>query len=90
MTVKCIEAFISGKVQGVFFRESTRQQAAKLNITGYAKNLPDSRVEVIACGEVENIDQLISWLQNGPEYAQVDDVSTREIHIEKPQGFYVR
>ncbi len=90
MPVKCIKAFISGRVQGVFFRDSTRQQAISLGITGHAKNLPDRRVEVIACGETHNIDRLINWLHTGPEYARVEDVSIEQIKIEKPVGFYIR
>ncbi len=65
---------IKGRVQGVFFRESTRRVAESLGITGYAKNLPDGDVEVLACGEPAALDKLAIWLHEGPRMAQVVDV----------------
>lgn len=66
--------FVSGKVQGVFFRASTREQAQRLGVRGYAKNLPDGRVEVLAVGETNAIDALERWLHEGPPMAQVERV----------------
>jgi len=63
---------VSGRVQGVFFRASTREQAHLLGITGYARNLPDGRVEVMACGSDDGIAALCAWLQDGPPQAQVE------------------
>ena len=60
MTNKCINAIISGKVQGVFYREGTRQKAESLNITGWVKNNNDDTVELVACGSEENINNLIA------------------------------
>jgi acylphosphatase len=65
---------IKGRVQGVFFRESTRRVAESLGITGYANNLPDGNVEVLACGEQVALDKLAIWLHEGPRMAQVADV----------------
>lgn len=65
---------ISGRVQGVFYRASTREQAHKLNLTGHAKNLPDGRVEVLACGDLMAIGNLEQWLWQGPMGAEVMDV----------------
>ncbi len=65
---------IKGRVQGVFFRESTRRVAESLGITGYANNLPDGDVEVLACGEPAALDKLAIWLHEGPRMAQVADV----------------
>ena len=62
---------ISGKVQGVFFRASTREQALRLELTGYANNLPDGSVEVLACGATPALDKLAEWLQQGPPRAKV-------------------
>ena len=90
MPDKCIRALITGRVQGVFFRDSTRQQARRFDIRGYAKNLPDGRVEVIACGDADNLDKLINWLYSGPEYSQVDNVTVHTINIDVPSGFYIR
>ena len=64
MTI-CVKCLVSGKVQGVFFRASTREQALSLGITGYARNMADGRVEVMACGDRDAIDQLRSWLTRG-------------------------
>ena len=65
---------ISGRVQGVFFRESTKKVALKLGLNGSAVNLPDGTVKVCLNGESEDIDLLERWLQIGPELAQVESV----------------
>ena len=62
---------VSGKVQGVFFRVSTRQRALDLGLSGRATNLPDGRVEVLAAGSAEAIDALERWLHQGPPAACV-------------------
>ncbi|MBT8053791.1 MAG: acylphosphatase [Xanthomonadales bacterium] len=66
---------VEGRVQGVWFRESTRQQAERLELCGWAINCPDGSVEVLACGEAESINALAEWLQHGPPMAQVKTVS---------------
>lgn len=65
---------VSGKVQGVFFRASAREQALELDLRGYAKNLPDGRVEVLAAGSDAALDALAAWLRQGPPLARVDDL----------------
>lgn len=65
---------VSGKVQGVFFRASTREQALELDLRGYAKNLADGRVEVLAAGSDAALDALAAWLRQGPPAARVDDL----------------
>ncbi len=70
----CIRCFVSGQVQGVSFRYYTRQQATRLNLKGWAKNLADGRVDVLACGEQQAVDTLHSWLNKGPSLAYVTDV----------------
>lgn len=85
--MQCVRFIVSGKVQGVFFRASTHEQAQRLNISGHAKNLDDGTVEVVACGDTANIDALERWLQQGPAAARVDRVS-RFVENEKPaHGF---
>ena len=69
---------VSGKVQGVFFRASTRAQAQRLGLRGYAKNLSDGRVEVLAVGAVDALEQLARWLQQGPPQARVDAVERHD------------
>lgn len=66
--------FIRGKVQGVWFRASTREQAQRLGLHGYARNLDDGRVEVLAVGDPDAIDTLAHWLAQGPPDARVDEV----------------
>lgn len=65
---------VSGKVQGVFFRASARDHALKLGLRGYAKNLADGRVEVLAAGDDAALDALTAWLREGPPMARVDDL----------------
>jgi len=85
--MECVRFIVSGKVQGVFFRASTREQAQRLDVSGHARNLDDGTVEVIACGDAANLQALERWLQSGPAAARVDSVS-RVNHPEKPQrGF---
>ncbi|MBK1735055.1 acylphosphatase [Halorhodospira abdelmalekii] len=66
--------FISGRVQGVCFRAHTRDQARQLGLAGYARNLPDGRVEVLLCGPPEAVATMQAWLHRGPPAARVDDV----------------
>ncbi len=87
MSKRCVKAFISGRVQGVFFRQSTQQQARQLGITGHAINLLDGRVEVIACGEQQAVDQLLEWLHKGPQMAQVEQLQFEDIQITAPASF---
>lgn len=75
---------VDGKVQGVWFRGSTQQEARKLGITGWAKNLPDGRVEVLMCGEEQELDRLEAWLHKGPPMARVTGVS---VSVESEQEF---
>ena len=65
---------IRGKVQGVWFRASTREQALRLGLQGYASNLANGDVEVLAVGDANALDQLAAWLQHGPPMARVDAV----------------
>jgi len=80
---------VLGKVQGVYFRHSTRLEANKLNIRGVARNMPDGSVDVLARGSAAAIAQLQTWLQRGPAHARVEEV--REIAPDDaapvPEGF---
>jgi len=72
--VSAARFIVSGKVQGVFFRASARDRANALGLRGFAKNLPDGRVEVLAAGSDAAIDELAAWLREGPPMARVDDL----------------
>lgn len=75
----CIRCYVSGRVQGVFFRASTQEVAEELGIVGYARNLADRRVEVLACGEVDSLANLKSWLLKGPQFAEVSGVECETV-----------
>ena len=77
MAQVCIIAWVYGSVQGVGFRYTTQHEAQRLGLVGYARNLDDGSVEVVACGEAENVNKLIEWLKaGGPRSARVDKVLT--------------
>lgn len=76
---------IEGRVQGVWFRESTRQQAERLGLNGHAVNKPDGSVEVLACGD--RVDDLAAWLEEGPPLARVSTVHSRSYDGDCPAGF---
>ncbi len=78
---------VKGRVQGVFFRDSTRRIAESLEITGYAINLPNGDVEVLACGGRAAIAELADWLQQGPRMARVSEVVEREADFEDRKAF---
>jgi acylphosphatase len=70
---------VSGRVQGVFYRASTREQALRLGLAGYAKNRLDGRVEVLASGEAAALDALERWLRQGPPAARVEAVNREDL-----------
>lgn len=86
--------YVSGRVQGVFYRASTRQRAQELGCRGYARNLADGRVEVLAVGEPVAVHALIEWLRRGPPAAHVTDVKCTEVALgevgELPAAFGTR
>lgn len=81
---------VSGKVQGVFFRASTRDQAQRLALRGHAVNLDDGRVEVLAAGDADALDALERWLWQGPPMARVERVLREAFPGEVEPGFRVR
>ncbi len=80
---------IKGRVQGVWFRDSTRKVAESLCITGHAINLSDGNVEVFACGDETAIDQLADWLREGPTMAKVTHVIEDDAAWEDVGGFRI-
>lgn len=81
---------ISGRVQGVYYRASAAQRARAAGITGHARNLPDGRVEVIACGSHRVLVEFMAWLWIGPAAAKVSDIVVEELELsleELPQQF---
>ncbi|MCF6338663.1 MAG: acylphosphatase [Gammaproteobacteria bacterium] len=84
-----MRCYVSGQVQGVFFRASARHEAERLGISGYARNLPDGRVEVLACGAMPLIEELCTWLSKGPAQAQVHNVSCEPADDDPPLLFSI-
>lgn len=74
-----VRLVIGGRVQGVWFRDSTRMQATGLGVFGWVRNRPDGRVEVLAEGPEDRVNKLVAWCHHGPSHAHVTDVhETRE------------
>jgi acylphosphatase len=67
-----VHIFISGRVQGVFFRQETKERAEELGVFGWIKNLPDGQVEAVFEGEKDKVEQIIKWAQKGPSLAKVN------------------
>lgn len=86
--------YVSGRVQGVFYRASTRHKATELGVSGYASNLPDGRVEVLAVGESTAVTALLDWLWTGPPSARVTAVDVEAMDPDAvgkvPVGFATR
>ncbi|MCP8310032.1 MAG: acylphosphatase [Candidatus Methylarchaceae archaeon HK02M1] len=78
-----VQVYISGLVQGVFFRSNTRKMALKLCLKGWVRNLRDGRVEAVFEGEKEKVLEMLQWCRSGPPSAQVTDVSVK---LEKYEG----
>lgn len=83
----CVHAYISGKVQGVWFRAFTRKQALAANVTGWAKNLSDGRVEVMLAGDEEQISRVIDQIRIGPPLARVTDILQQTLPYEEFSDF---
>ena len=77
----CKQILVSGLVQGVFFRDNTRQKANELNLSGGVRNLSDGRVEVLVSGDQEVIQTLIKWLKSGPKFAKVSTIEVMDCPI---------
>ncbi len=75
--------WVSGRVQGVWYRGSCAQHARALGVSGWARNLPDGRVEIAAEGSPEALDKLVEWCRHGPPAAKVSAV---EVQVEEPEG----
>jgi acylphosphatase len=89
--MKAFLARISGRVQGVWFRASTREQARRIGVDGWVRNLPDGSVEVFMQGEDEKVDRLLSWCYQGPPGAHVLSVDYSDVVIDQTvKGFSIR
>lgn len=76
--------YVSGRVQGVGFRASTRREANRQAVDGWVKNLADGRVEAVFEGQRSAVEAMVSWCESGPRTARVEDVS---VQWEEPSGY---
>jgi len=90
MSKICIKAIISGKVQGVFFRDSAMKKAQELQLTGWVTNTRDRKVELRACGERDHVLELTEWLWEGPQSAEVSNIQWQEIPFEIFDDFSIK
>ena len=87
--MKTISIIVTGKVQGVFYRQSAKERARDLNITGEVKNMPDDTVFIIATGTTEQLNQFIDWCKMGPARAIVTDVAITELPVQSFEKFTI-
>lgn len=83
----CVKALVTGKVQGVWYRRATQDQALQHGLTGHAINLPDGRVEVLLCGGPDAVKRVSQWLWKGPENARVTHVELEVVELHVPDDF---
>ena len=82
--MKCTHLLVSGRVQGVFFRANVRSKANELSLKGYAKNLEDGNVEIVAEGNEEKLKELIEFMRKGPGVAKIENI---KITHREPENF---
>jgi len=85
----CLRCIVNGKVQGVFYRASTQGKARTSGVTGRVKNSDDSSVELLACGDQKNVNDLCDWLWEGPVHAKITDVQCHKEAYSEFDGFSV-
>jgi acylphosphatase len=88
--MKRISLRISGKVQGVFYRQSSMEKAEELGITGFAMNKDDGTVYIEAQGNDEDLQKFISWCESGPSRARVDTVFVNDMDLKDEKKFEIR
>ena len=74
MVKQCVHILVTGKVQGVFFRQATKVIAIKNNVTGWVKNLENTKVEILLEGDDQNVNSVVDWCLNGPANSRVDEI----------------
>lgn len=87
---KATKITVKGKVQGVYYRVSTREKAVELKVNGWCRNLHNGDVQIHAEGDPDSIEELIQWCHQGPTYAVVTEVLTEEVNSESLESFSIR
>lgn len=88
--LQTISITVSGVVQGVYYRQSTKEKAMELGISGIVKNLPDGNVHILATGTNDQLDQLVQWCRQGPRGASVTSVNVEKMEVQKYFGFTIQ
>jgi acylphosphatase len=87
---KALHVWVSGRVQGVWFRASTEAEARRLDLTGWVRNRTDGRVEAWFEGAEESLGRMLAWCRRGPELARVDDLQVEKVQAEGVSDFQIR
>lgn len=87
--VQTFVIIVSGKVQGVYYRQSARQKAQELGVTGFVKNMANGDVMLIATGNTEQLNALVEWCRKGPPAARVNNVQVTEEEAHYYEGFTI-
>ena len=87
--MQTISILVKGLVQGVYYRQSAKEKALSLNITGTVRNLPGGDVELIATGDAAQLKELINWCREGPPRALVTEIKTNELPLQRFSGFLI-
>jgi acylphosphatase len=88
--LQTISITVSGVVQGVFYRQSTKERALELGISGIVKNLRDGNVQIVATGTDDQLDQLVAWCKQGPPRAKVTAVNVDRVITQEFIGFVIQ
>ena len=89
MNRRRLHVYVTGRVQGVWFRDSTQHEAMRLGVDGWVRNLPDGRVEAVYEGGAEAVEALVAWTRHGPEHAWVTAVQIRTEAPREERGFRI-
>jgi acylphosphatase len=87
--LRTVSIIVTGKVQGVYYRQSAKEKARELNVTGEVRNMPDDAVYIVATGTEEQLTQLIEWCKQGPPGARVVNVTADEIELKIFEKFNI-
>jgi acylphosphatase len=85
-----ISITVSGQVQGVYYRQSTKEKALELGVSGIVKNLPNGNVQILATGTQDQLNELVHWCRQGPPLAKVSGVDVKSVESQVFMGFVIQ
>jgi len=88
--LQTISITVSGLVQGVYYRQSTKEKALELGVSGIVKNLPNGNVHILATGTADQLDKLVTWCKQGPAHAIVNGVDVKDVDPQVFMGFAIQ